>query len=166
MEEHLRLGGNSRQADASLAPFAKPNPGVGALGAADDKGTAYANVVIEVAVLQELADVFSKVAECIGAGTTVQQVIVVKVGDAPGGGVRALHAYSFVRGGVANPVQMIDFSLPAAVGAAGPGFPALQLHVPLACLYYQAAGGPPPGIADPLDIDLFFVQRAAASVTP
>lgn len=152
------------QADASLTPFAKPNPGIGALDAADDQGTAYANVVIEVAESQELADVFCKAAEWIGAGTTVQQVIVVKVGDAPGGGARALHAYSFVRGAAANPVQTIDFSLPAA--AAGPGSPALQLHVPLACLYYQAAGGPPPGMADPLDADLFFVQQMAASVTP
>ena len=92
----------------------------------------------------------------------MQQVIVVKVGDAPGGGVRALHAYSVVRGAAANPVQTVDFSLPAATdGAAGPDSLALQLHVPLACLYYQAAGGPPPGIADPLDVDLLFVQQAA-----
>ena len=40
----------SCQADASLTPFAKPNAGVGALGAADDKSIAYPNVVIEVAV--------------------------------------------------------------------------------------------------------------------
>lgn len=159
------VGGSLRMPDASLTPRAKPNPGIGAVGAADNKGVAYPNVIVEVAVSQPLADVFSKAAEWVGASTTVQQAIVVKVGDALGGGARDLHAYSFVRGAGANPVETIDFSIPLH-SAAGPGSPGMQLRVPLAGLYFQVAGGSPAGMADPLELDLFVAQQLAADVTP
>ena len=159
-----RIGGSSRQADASLTPRSKPKPGVGAADAADDQGLPYPNVVIEVAVSQKLEDVFSKARAWIGPDTTVQQAIVVKVGDALGGGARDLNAYSFIRG-AANPAQVIDFSIPLHA-VAGPGSPAMQLHVPLVGLFFQAVGGIPAGMADPLNVDMFFVLQQAADVTP
>lgn len=159
-----RIGDSSRQPDASLTPFSKPMPGVGAADAADDKGSPFPNVIVEVAVSQTLAAVLSKAAAWVGPDTTVQQAIVVKVGDARDGRARELHAYSYVRG-AANPVQTIDFSIPLHAAVA-PGYPAMQLHVPLAGLFFQAAGGVPAGLADPLDVDFFFVQQAAASATP
>lgn len=159
-----KIGCSSRQADASLTPRTKPNPGIGVAAAADAKGFAYPNVVVEVAVSQTWADVGSKAEARIGPHTTVQQAIIVQVGDARGAGARVLRVYSYIRG-VANPAQDINLSLPAPADAVS-GSPVMQLHVPLACLFYEAAGGVPAGMADPLDVDMFCVQQMAADATP
>ena len=157
------VGESSFVPGASLTPFTKPNPGPGAATAASVRGYAFPNVVIEVAVLRPFEDVQRKARDWIGLSTTVQQVLVFKVGEALGEGARQLHAYSYIRGND-DPVQTIDVSIPGHVVIAA-GNLAMQLRVPLAGLYFQVPGGPPAGLADPLLVDLFFVQQIVA-LTP
>jgi Uma2 family endonuclease len=158
-----RVGASSFQPDASLTPFTKPNPGPGAAMAAGITGYAFPNVVIEVAVSQSLEDVQRKARDWLGPTTTVQQVLVFKVGTALVGGARQLHADSYIRGND-DPVQTIDFSIPGHAILAT-GNLAMQLRVPHACLYFQVPGGPPAVLTDPLFVDLYYVQQAVA-MTP
>jgi Uma2 family endonuclease len=157
--------GFSCEPDAALTPLDKPNPGAGAPFAADARGSAFPNFLVEVAFAETLPHAHQKAANWIGPLTTVQQVIVVKVGEeALANGGRTLVSYSYVRGAATNPVQTVDFSYPAhqlaGVGAAG-----MQLHIPLAGLFFGAPGGVPARLVDPVVLDLFWLQRQVQAIS-
>lgn len=156
--------GISCEPDAALTPLDKPNPGAGAPFAADARGSAFPNFLVEVAFAETLPHVQQKATNWIGPLTTVQQVIVVKIGEeALANGGRTLVAYSYVRGGAANPVQTIDFSYPAHQ-LAGMGAAGMQLHLPLVGLFFDTPGGVPAGLADPIELDLFGLQRQLQAI--
>ena len=149
--------GFSCEPDAAFTPFGKPRLAPGALYAANNLGSPFPNVILEVAYSEELEHVQTKARLWLGPLTTVQQVIVIKVGyEALPGGGRELQAFSYIRG-AANPVQSIDLSYPAhqlaAAGTAG-----MQLHIPIRSLYAGVPGGAPAGLA-PQALDLFWIQR-------
>lgn len=157
--------GFSFEPDAAFTPLAKPNPGVGAPGAADADGNAFPNLVLEVAFGETLPHAQTKAAAWLGPLTSVQQVIIIKIGkDALANGGRTLLAFSYLRGmAAANLVQTIDFSYPAnqLVGA---GVAGMQLFVPLADLYFGDPGGVPAGMAGPAVYDLFWIQRQLRTI--
>ena len=149
--------GLSLEPDAAVTPDGKPRLAPGALYAADSLGSPFPNVILEVAFREELEHVQTKARLWLGPLTTVQEVIVIKVGyEALPEGGRELLAFCYIRG-AANPVQSIDFSYPAhqlaAVGTAG-----MQLHIPHPSLYAGVPGGAPAGLA-PQALDLFWIQR-------
>ena len=150
--------GFSCEPDAAFTADGKPRLAPGALYAADNLGSPFPNVILEVAYSEELEHVQTKARLWLGPLTTVQQVIVIKVGyEALPGGGRELLAFSYIRGAAANPVQSIEFSYPAhqlaAAGAAG-----MQLHIPLPSLYAGVPGVAPVGLVPPA-MDLFWIQR-------
>jgi hypothetical protein len=141
-------------------PDDKLNPGPGAPFAADAEleGTAFPNLLFEVAFGESLPHVQTQVVTWLSGLTDVQQVIVLKIGDtALAHGGRALVAYSYLRG-MANPVQTIDFSYPAHQVMAA-GTPDMQLHVPLASLFFGVPGGAPAELPNAMMIDLCWLQR-------
>lgn len=149
--------GFSFEPDVAFTPFGKPHLAPGAQCAADKLGAPFPNVIFELAYSEELAHVQTKALRWLSPLTTVQQVVVFKVGyePLPGGG-RELLAFNYIRG-AANPVQSIDFSFPAhhlaAAGAAG-----MQIHMPLPCVFFGVPGGAPAGLAAQVS-DLFWMQR-------
>jgi hypothetical protein len=137
--------------DGFLWPLGKVTPG----GVHDDTS----NVIVEVAFHESEPHVLAKAADWIGAGFTVQQVIVIKIGARPRvGGRRTMRAWSYVRGAAVNPVQgAIDFDQVAAAGVAG-----MQLFINHAQLLVGAPAATVAAMAavpDPIVIDLFHVQQ-------
>jgi hypothetical protein len=157
--------GFSYEPDAAMTPLGKLNPGAGAPFAADASGVAFPNVLVEVAFGETLLHAQRKAVDWVGPLTTVQQAIVIKISEeALVDGGRTLVACSYVRGeGAANPVQTIDFSYPA-YQLAGAGVAGMQLHVPLAGLFFGVPGGIPAGLADPIMLDLFWMQRQVRAI--
>jgi hypothetical protein len=147
--------------------------------AVDANGTPWPTVVVEVGLDESVADLHADVQLWLGANTSVQMVITIKLWA----GRQAMLAMSYTRAVLPNPVNVISFGtvnlhhasmagINAArgatpitgVGAGGPacnaaGIAAYQLPIPTALLYTGDPGGVPLGLGANINIDLFLVQQ-------
>ena len=138
-------------------------PWPGHSDAADQVGSRWPNIIVEVAYMESEPHVCAKAFEWLDTATDsnngVQQVIVIKIGA----GVRVndnrtMMAWRYERGAAENPVQIIEFGNDGNDnGAIEAGIDGMQLHIPVASVYLP--NEPPADLLGPLVLDLFYIRR-------
>jgi hypothetical protein len=152
------------------------NPGA----AVDLNSTAWPAVVLEVGLSETVTDLHNDAQLWLGAATSVQAVIIIKVWK----NINAMLAMLFTRAALPNPTHVISFGTAAihpqsmasvnaasgatpliGVGTAGAvacnaaGLAAYQLPIPAALLFTGDPNGVPMGVPANINIDLFRVQE-------